>query len=116
MPYFQGIMNLQAHKHAGRTSGCVHMQVEQQYAKVVAPFLQKHRMPGWPQQGVQQRRLYTWATAIVSSYSFTLGEDRFQGMVSRIFSCMPECLHEHQGVVGLQLTSKRACASFSISC
>ena len=60
------------------------VQVDKQYHQVVAPFFKEHPVAGWPTDSEQQFRLYTWATAVVSAYSFTLGEDRFQGMVSGV--------------------------------
>ena len=53
------------------------------FVKVVKPFCAKGRMPSVQRKNVLQwQQLYLWATAVVSAYSFTLGEDKFQAMVS----------------------------------
>jgi hypothetical protein len=54
--------------------------VEQHWKEVVRPFLRAN-----PHCGVRGNRegwrLYMWATAIVSAYSFTVGDDKVHGMV-----------------------------------
>ena len=57
--------------------------MEELFNTVVKPFCAEGHIPYLPQNSVhEQRRLYLWATAVVSAYSFTLGEDKFQAMVS----------------------------------
>ncbi|KAL3144369.1 hypothetical protein ABBQ32_004124 [Trebouxia sp. C0010 RCD-2024] len=57
-------------------------QVEELFDTVVKPFCSKGHVPEWQDKTKQQQWwLYLWATAVVSAYSFTLGEDKFQAMV-----------------------------------
>ncbi|EIE21805.1 SET domain-containing protein, partial [Coccomyxa subellipsoidea C-169] len=51
------------------------------FNSVVLPFLQSNAHLKLPHNAASTRRLYVWATAMVSAYSFTIGEDRFQAMV-----------------------------------
>ena len=57
------------------------LQVEEQFKGVVLPFIHRQKRLKWPEHEQQQYALYRWATAVVSAYSFTLGEDKFQAMV-----------------------------------
>ena len=60
---------------------CMGVQVEDHYSTIVLPFMKNHFVAGFPRETQQQHQLYLWATAVVSAYSFTLGEDKFQAMV-----------------------------------
>ncbi|GFR41412.1 hypothetical protein Agub_g2095 [Astrephomene gubernaculifera] len=55
-------------------------QVPLLWSEVVAPFIAEHpelELPG----GQQGYELYRWATCAVASYSFILGDDKYQAMV-----------------------------------
>lgn len=55
-------------------------RMDHHWKKVVRPFLIRHPDLGiLPDQA--SRNLYRWATAVISAYSFTLGDDRLQAMV-----------------------------------
>ena len=69
---------------------CMGIQVEDYYSTIVLPFMKNHFVAGFPRDTQQQHQLYLWATAVVSAYSFTLGEDKFQAMVS---NCSSLCLY-----------------------
>ena len=58
------------------------LQVQKLYSAHVLPFLLKHSISHLPEDADQRYQLYLWATAVVSGYSFSLGEDKFQAMVS----------------------------------
>lgn len=56
--------------------------VEARFEAAVAPFLAQHGAAlGSAMPPAEARRLYLWATGVVSGYSFTLGDDKLQGMV-----------------------------------
>ena len=58
-------------------------KVEDIFVDIVKPFCKKHKVASWPQKSdEEQYELYLWATAAVSAYSFTLGDDKIQAMVS----------------------------------
>ena len=44
--------------------------------------MENRNVAGFPSDSEGRYQLYLWATAIVCSYSFSLGEDSFQAMVS----------------------------------
>ena len=54
------------------------VQVAQRYASTVAPFLKSCPQTAdiLPPGDVGTQALYLWATAMISSYSFTIGDDR----------------------------------------
>ena len=58
--------------------GNILKQVAQRYASTVAPFLRSRLRTAdvLPPSDVSTQALYLWATAIISSYSFTIGDDR----------------------------------------
>jgi hypothetical protein len=53
------------------------LQVEEHWQRIAVPFIQGHprRFGASP---AALHGLYLWATAIVSAYSFTLGDDEYQ--------------------------------------
>ena len=55
------------------------LQVAQRYAATVAPFLKSCTRTAdvLPPSNMSTQALYLWATAIISSYSFTIGSDRY---------------------------------------
>ena len=55
------------------------LQVAQRYAATVAPFLAScpRTADVLPPSDESTQALYLWATAIISSYSFTIGSDRW---------------------------------------
>ncbi|KAJ9508970.1 hypothetical protein QJQ45_028299 [Haematococcus lacustris] len=55
-------------------------QVEVLWREVALPFIRAHPKLRLP-RGAAGRRAYRWATAAVASYSFILGDDRYQAMV-----------------------------------
>lgn len=55
-------------------------QVELAWRQLGRPFLRDHPELGVP-TGSSGYSLYCWATAVVASYSFVLGDERFVGMV-----------------------------------
>ena len=67
------------------------LQVEKQFRKVVLPFINTQKSSKWPASEQQKYDLYRWATAVVSAYSFTLGEDKFQAMVGCTVNRIPCC-------------------------
>jgi hypothetical protein len=61
-------------------------RVEELWNEVALPFISDHpNLPGFKRykgiKGEEGKRLYDWATSIVSSYSFVLGDDKFQALV-----------------------------------
>ena len=54
------------------------LQVAQRYAAIVAPFLKSCPRTAvlLPPGNESTQALYMWATAIISSYSFSVGDDR----------------------------------------
>eukprot|EP00198_Chlamydomonas_reinhardtii_P014034 XP_001703371.1 predicted protein [Chlamydomonas reinhardtii] len=55
-------------------------QVPLLWSEVVGPFIAEHPELGLP-GGERGYELYRWATAAVASYSFILGDDKYQAMV-----------------------------------
>ncbi|KXZ56370.1 hypothetical protein GPECTOR_1g328 [Gonium pectorale] len=55
-------------------------QVPMLWCEVVEPFIAEHPELGLP-GGREGYELYRWATCAVSSYSFILGDDKYQAMV-----------------------------------
>ncbi|KAG2499217.1 hypothetical protein HYH03_002797 [Edaphochlamys debaryana] len=55
-------------------------QVPMLWAEVIAPFIEEHPDLGLP-GGERGYELYRWATCAVASYSFILGDDKYQAMV-----------------------------------
>ncbi len=55
-------------------------QVPQLWEDLIAPFIHEHPGLGLP-HGEAGYELYRWATAVVASYSFMLGDDKYQAMV-----------------------------------
>lgn len=55
-------------------------QVDFWFSKIVKPFTKQHPHLMFP-TGRDMKSIYMWASAVVSGYSFTLGEDCFLGMV-----------------------------------
>ena len=58
------------------------LQVQKLYNAHVLPFMLQHSITHLTEDADQRYQLYLWATAVVSGYSFSLGEDKFQAMVS----------------------------------
>ncbi|BDA47006.1 probable N-lysine methyltransferase setd6 at N-terminal half [Coccomyxa sp. Obi] len=56
-------------------------QIERKFREVVQPFLQRNAHLKLPHNAPSTYSLYLWATAVVSAYSFTIGDDRYQAMV-----------------------------------
>lgn len=56
-------------------------QVRERYDRAVAPFLRARPQRGLPPGEPATYAAYLWATAVVSAYSFTIGDDAFQAMV-----------------------------------
>ncbi len=52
------------------------------WAEVVGPFVSEHPELGLP-GGEEGYELYRWATSAVASYSFILGDDKYQVRRSR---------------------------------
>ena len=52
------------------------LQVEEKFRTVVQPFLKSNARLGLPHDAASTHSLYLWATAMVSAYSFTIGDDR----------------------------------------
>ncbi len=62
-------------------TSCAVAQVQERYARIVQPFLRAHPQQGLPPDAPSTHAAYRWATAVVSAYSFTLGDDSYQAMV-----------------------------------
>ena len=56
------------------------------WSEVVAPFITENPALGLPLED-EGKALYMWATAVVSSYSFMLGDDKYQ--VSHLWKPYP---------------------------
>ena len=52
-------------------------QLEHLWKEVVQPFIAENPVLGLPSDEAG-KKLYLWATAVVSSYSFMLGDDKYQ--------------------------------------
>lgn len=59
---------------------CRAAQVPLLWSEVVGPFIAEHPELGLP-GGERGYELYRWATAAVASYSFILGDDKYQVLV-----------------------------------
>ena len=55
--------------------------MRERYDRCIAPFLRKHPQQGLPPGAPGTYAAYLWATAIVSSYSFEIGDDGYQALV-----------------------------------
>ncbi|GMH40523.1 hypothetical protein BSKO_08427 [Bryopsis sp. KO-2023] len=55
-------------------------QVDFWYDEIVKPFARRERNIGFP-RGARRKKLYLWATGVVSSYAFTLGDEKLLGIV-----------------------------------
>ena len=77
----------------------LHVQVDELYDSIIRPFCAEGHIPKWQDKLEEERRaLYLWAMALVSAYSFSLGEDKFQAMVSpSLPSPYLSSLHRHKG-------------------
>jgi hypothetical protein len=59
-------------------------KVEELYDEVIAPFLKRCPQLGLAPGSPDTHSLYLWATAVVSAYSFTVGDDRSCSIISSI--------------------------------
>ncbi len=99
-------------------------QVDHMWGELVLPFILENPKLGLPKGG-KGKQLYKWATAVVSSYSFMLGDDKYQASavvhrptppmsVNAFSSCMGN--HGHNPILHTFLIACLVHASHAFSC